>query len=574
MDEEGLSIEETNALRAKLGLKPLNVGTGASSSSAAPGTALTTEQQDALAAENYKRKQEEAKQQAQEQATRDRIRRARERAERQRLLVGKTLGEEDDDDEDTMSWIKRTKAAKPAKAAQVKPSQATYTRSELAGLKVGHDLADVQGGEDVIMTLKDGGVLDDEAADELVNVSLAEQEQIKKRRESKKRKSIYAADEEEDVDQATGERKILARYDEDMDGGAPEKEKTSFIINERGETEKVAAKPPMAATRKVESLQTEAVPMDASSDYVQDVKLKKRLKKSKTFRKRDQEKSSIPTFTVIAKDLQADENLNFVDDDDLQASLAQRRRLALQRRANPDDLVARLAASSSVPEPTGPVGLVLDDSSELTRSLLDIRLPESKTEAASPQAPLVQTVEDVDMKEASVVAAACEPIGSGIAEEATLNQGVGAAMKLLLEKGVISRNEEEQKLQHEKETWLAQDRKIRLELELERKHAKDEIRKSGAWEKMSQREREAWAASENRRIEALEARMAQDRFKHYKPKVELKYVDDFGRNMSQKEAFKHLSHQFHGKDSGSGKTAKKLAKIEKEKLAERRTIFR
>ncbi|ORY87060.1 SART-1 family-domain-containing protein [Protomyces lactucae-debilis] len=140
-------------------------------------------------------------------------------------------------------------------------------------------------------------------------------------------------------------------------------------------------------------------------------------------------------------------------------------------------------------------------------------------------------------------------------------------------KRVNSRNAEEQKLQHEKETWLAQDRKIRLELELERKHAKVEIRKSGAWEKMSRRERETWAASENRRIETFEVRMAQDRFKHYKPKVELKYVDDFGRNMSQKKAFKHLSHQFYGKDSGSGKTAKKLAKIEKEKLAEQRTIF-
>ena len=35
----------------------------------------------------------------------------------------------------------------------------------------------------------------------------------------------------------------------------------------------------------------------------------------------------------------------------------------------------------------------------------------------------------------------------------------------------------------------------------------------------------------------------------------------------------HMSHQFHGKDSGSGKTAKKLAQIEKEKANEQRSLF-
>ena len=50
----------------------------------------------------------------------------------------------------------------------------------------------------------------------------------------------------------------------------------------------------------------------------------------------------------------------------------------------------------------------------------------------------------------------------------------------------------------------------------------------------------------------------------YKPDVQLKYMDDFGRNMNQKEAFKHLSHQFHGKGSGKQKTEKHLKKIEDE----------
>ena len=35
--------------------------------------------------------------------------------------------------------------------------------------------------------------------------------------------------------------------------------------------------------------------------------------------------------------------------------------------------------------------------------------------------------------------------------------------------------------------------------------------------------------------------------------------------MNQKEAFKHMSHMFHGKGSGKGKTEKRLKKIEDER---------
>ena len=56
--------------------------------------------------------------------------------------------------------------------------------------------------------------------------------------------------------------------------------------------------------------------------------------------------------------------------------------------------------------------------------------------------------------------------------------------------------------------------------------------------------------------------------REYKPDVQLKYVDEFGRSMNQKEAFKHLSHQFHGKGSGKQKTEKHLKKIEDDKKRE------
>jgi len=55
--------------------------------------------------------------------------------------------------------------------------------------------------------------------------------------------------------------------------------------------------------------------------------------------------------------------------------------------------------------------------------------------------------------------------------------------------------------------------------------------------------------------------------KNYKPDFKIEYVDPHGRPLSQKEAFRVLSHKFHGKGSGKAKTAKRANKLkEEEKL--------
>merc|ERR1711925_34199 len=50
--------------------------------------------------------------------------------------------------------------------------------------------------------------------------------------------------------------------------------------------------------------------------------------------------------------------------------------------------------------------------------------------------------------------------------------------------------------------------------------------------------------------------------KGYKPEVTLEYVDDTGRAMNAKEAFRFLSHKFHGKGSGKLKTEKRHRKVQ------------
>lgn len=61
------------------------------------------------------------------------------------------------------------------------------------------------------------------------------------------------------------------------------------------------------------------------------------------------------------------------------------------------------------------------------------------------------------------------------------------------------------------------------------------------------------------------AKESMEAYRHYKPDVEIKYNDEFGRELTQKEAWKALSHKFHGKGSGKAKTEKRIKKIEEEK---------
>lgn len=55
----------------------------------------------------------------------------------------------------------------------------------------------------------------------------------------------------------------------------------------------------------------------------------------------------------------------------------------------------------------------------------------------------------------------------------------------------------------------------------------------------------------------------------YKPEVKLDYVDESGRALSAKEAFRQLSHRFHGKGSGKKKTEKRSKKVEEELVCNR-----
>lgn len=191
--KESISLEETNKIRLSLGLKPI-ADPAAAPSASSGGGALDG---DALAEDNYAQRREAERKEAEGVALKARIDKARNQKDRGRKLVGRGLGDADEDEEmqgkvkreegaagapqgdDTKSWVKKQKkrakelAEKRAReeaeadrlALEEEEERANkYGEGDLKGLKVAHGAEAFEEGEEAVLTLKDSRILDDEGA--------------------------------------------------------------------------------------------------------------------------------------------------------------------------------------------------------------------------------------------------------------------------------------------------------------------------------------------------------------------------------------------------------------------------
>ncbi|CAM9309961.1 unnamed protein product [Ascophyllum nodosum] len=236
-----MSVEETNRVRAMLGLKPLNVG----------GDKKTTA--DEVAVENMRRKREEEEKAKELREVEARLRRARTKRQLKEKLKGETLGEVKEGEEEVASaadWVKRSRK----KAVEMEeerllakqrerileeqdmelaggggPKASGYDADNLAGMKVTHGAEAFEAGDSVILTLKDQGILEEDEHgkvtglakedDELENVAIKEAE---RRNELQKeairaKRGAYQAYDDEEFEGEIGpgaKRKVLSHYDE------------------------------------------------------------------------------------------------------------------------------------------------------------------------------------------------------------------------------------------------------------------------------------------------------------------------------------------------------------------------
>lgn len=311
-----------------------------------------------------------------------------------------------------------------------------------------------------------------------------------------------------------------------------------------------------------------------------------------------EDKMDVDTNGKDAKKGKQSEDANLVDDDDLQLALSMQRRNALKKRkrTRPEDIAKEVKEASDeqdgASEETG--GLVIGEVSEFVAGIKkgdedEEDRPRKKRPAEQPPAPAVkeEAEEDVPMtnidayqptrdEQKEEIKEEESPEDDDIMEEKTVGQGLGATLSLLRDRGIlrdsdgVERHEDFMK----KQEFLAKKRRMEAELDEAARQQRERDRASGRLDRMSHREQQEYARQQNAQRDLQASRRMAELFnQEFKPTFEIKYADETGRRLDQKEAFKHLSHQFHGKGSGKGKTDKKLKKIAEEQRKEAQSVL-
>ncbi|KAF1991403.1 hypothetical protein K402DRAFT_367953 [Aulographum hederae CBS 113979] len=592
--------------------------------------ASTIESRSAQGFDNWQKLEAEKAAKAKRAAKKEAIRKEVEKAARFAKLEGKGLADSEEEEElDALTWLKQQKKRQrklekerakreAAEEAERKKQQVDYTAADLAGVKVGHELGEFDDGEQ-ILTLKDTAV-DVSDEDELENADLREKERREERLKLKKKKPAYNPNEADE----TGA--ILAQYDEEA--------KKRFTLDKQGGAQESVGLLSEGSNAKGVPVNLDILMEDAPppSDYMDAPTFKMRKSKKgkpKTARKRvADDEGLLPADSAAAGGRDADtamegagstagrptkrgiSDTDFLDDDELQAQLARHRQAAMKRKKvlRPEDIAKQIREGSAADSLPGVMdhgddnegGMVINDMKDFLENIQKekeqpvVRKPKPKkvvVEVNSPS-PYAMTPKDdamdvdqgspaVDdtgapMQSVSALLAADanaeEMSNTGLKNEHTFNKGLGATLAILKDYGVLDTADTRTHEAHRaRQRFLAEKAKRAEEADRNARTQREEDRRNGKLDHMTAHQREEHARKENERREKEESQeMARIFEKNYKPNVEITYHDELGRDMNPKEAFKHLSHAFHGKTSGKGKTDKKMKKIteERRQLAE------
>ncbi|XP_017788092.1 PREDICTED: U4/U6.U5 tri-snRNP-associated protein 1 [Habropoda laboriosa] len=605
--QTSLSIEETNKLRAKLGLKPLEVDS-------APKDDPNKIKDDL--GEFYHKPAPDVNEKLRSQKLKEKIgTQKQKRLIEQNLAKIKSLGDCESDD-DTKSWIDRNrrleeekkKAEERAKMLdqldeefgignlvkeEIHAARNTaYTEKNLKGLKVEHNFEKFQEGKTVVLTLKDQEVLH-EGEDVLVNVNITDEERYQRNILNKTKKPGYDAYDDDNFDEFGFPKKtVLEKYDEEIEG----QKKDNFVLGvnmKDVKQNKLDYVKQRLANKRLESLQL-TEPKLASEYYNDDelTKFKKPKKKVRKIRKKLKAEDLIPEDNDYLRDLGSRrskrtedvkdndaldvddlgapaEDLSGIklDEDDKEMELQLAWKKAQRLKESQASSIEKVAESIKQ-EPAGSEenqsgNIVLNATAEFCRTLGDIptyglagnreengqELMDFELDGVKEEPPINEEEDDgrgawntVQLDEST-----SEPVAMEAAildAEPSLGQGVGGALKLAMSKGYLQKEDSSRPSASRFAHLQAQNYSI-------------EDKTYGDDDKFGRRDRFNGPTSEFKEKDG------------FKPNVKLEYIDDDGHVLSAKEAFRYLSHKFHGKGPGKNKVEKRMKKAEQEVLMKR-----
>lgn len=641
-----LSIEATNKLRAKLGLKPLEVGT---SEVAQPKKDEKEEKDESVSdlkkikddwGEFYHKPAGVFNEKTEVELLREKIASKREKRKiEDKLARIKTLGESDSADEDADAWVNKNRkieeekkqAKKRAKmlddqdedleeavtvrrrpVSKMPATSSRYGEKDLKGLKVAHNIETFKEDRQVILTLQDQDVLGEDG-DTLVNVNMIENERYQKNVEVRKQNPLhYGYDVYEDQYDEFGTfigRGMLSKYDEVLDGDTRKAftigESRELIQQQQRKALEVAAK---LQNKTLESLNTE--PLRIASDHFTEEELTT-FKKPKRKVKKIRQKLKADDIIELAGGDQTDEKKDFgsrnktdkvekkkvvlneemlppppteentkiePEDEDLEHMLNKARRLKqkegiIRKDVSMNDIKSEVKMEVTSDEEEAGGGIIyqggayitLNQTAEFCRTLGDI-----PTYGMAGNRDETTDMMDVDQNDAEdeVVergrgkwnqvdpndepkllegvppAPENEDVAAILDEEPDVASGVANALKLAMSKGYLEKDDSNRPSNSKLSHLQAQNYSID-----DKNHGEDD-----------KYNRRGGGGHQHFNGPTSDFREKPG----YHPNVKLEYIDDNNQKLTPKEAFRYLSHKFHGKGPGKNKIEKRLKKVEQE----------
>merc|ERR1711972_872301 len=349
-DESEMSLSEANALRIKLGLQPL--GPKASTKVDTENVHSRSINQNDKNIIGVERDEwgrilvpiDNIGDKKQEDKIKEKLDVRKQKREAERLLRVKTLGastkplsrkrkvdieednNDDDDDLDMVNWLstqssearknkrKYDKMEKFYEDMDKAALEKEYDAKDLVGMKIDHDIADIDDEKDMILTLKDKKILDEDAVkDVLQNVNILDMESARINIKNKKQGLDYnpweddADDMLEDMMSFGKHSKTLKKYDEIIYGDKAKKiGNDSFKIGEDGEVDLTEVKKREALKadllKNTQSLGTGLPEYEPVSDFLTPADFKNK-KKYETVKKeaKSSKEAKVPKIKKVKK---------------------------------------------------------------------------------------------------------------------------------------------------------------------------------------------------------------------------------------------------------------------------------
>lgn len=613
-----LSIEETNKLRQQIGLPLL------------PTTTTTNISSDSTEYKNYEDYERERLQNLKNNQLIERINNAKFNSNKRKFLTNETIID-NAEDLDTDDWLNNlgesTESSKPHKKQKTTIVKSNQNDTGPTTTIIGHTTKELQSlGNNEILTLKDTDLINDDDEDGtgsiLMNQDLSNKAKLKRNLAERKeaenikfngrhyRRNNKEEEEEEeeefnDIDGLLTNNKVI------MSGSTIDLSSNTAKLPPPPNDKK---KNMLAITNLFEDLDNDTLSNNNNIKSNVPIKMKK-IKKKKDNNKKKSNKLKLLDDTIKPVELLVETNIGNDDDIDdienqLSNSISNLRTKKLQTRLEftPEQLAEEISANKrweferkleqeNLKNNNNNNNVYNDTIGFLNNLETNILSESGEVEVtANINEESADDDDEDDVKQQEVESKQTNPGVYSIVEEKQkedeapkFSGGLAETLKFLKSRNILdpesitTTNEELRQQELAREEAIKKSELLKMKISIEERILKEELSKDKSYIRMPKIERSGYFEKlldtrlkqkgiiiENNTgttTKKTNLGMVQNNLKIYNPKVELTYKDELGNVLNTKQAYKQLSHKYHG--TGLDKNKKKQEQLKKKQQQQR-----